>query len=816
MFRAFRRSILLCAAAFVCGAAASESGSLPDGGDLSLFSGLNALEKDPGALLDTARAALAAGNVLRAERCLALFRRHFPERSPGLLPFWIDLAAHRSEEAWAFLRSVAENSRGEERYEALYLLARKAFDEKQYFVSSAFFGQLDRPEVPAPWRLYGRSGLICCLINSGAFGEAEQLVTRSAAEFPGEARLWEKFTVWLYGRSGRSGELHIYWARVGKDHPAQPDALLFEGLSSGAAAAEKKGLFAQGERLRADAWKFASDDGERRECLKSLAMLQKDHFPRHALKTVDFFLNFFKEDPARGDMLLVQGEVLNKVGEYRRALKVLYEVLNDPALAPSLRARAALQGAFAAEKISDLSLARELYNSAIRRLDSGSPEAGQAKMQLLEFFLRTGDFAPAAVLGEELSGLPGVDQELLNLHRLQALTRLKRYAAAAVEAAKLAGSKTPARAAEGAWQLARLTELQEKTKEARDLYLKFTGNFPGDSRAPDALLAAAGIALRDRNFASAAAEFVSFAERYPRRTDLKNALWAAIYALLKQGAPAQELQAARLLEQLEKEFPGSREYELGLMEIARYRFDRGTYDRALELLERFLKARPESPAAPQALLLSLKIFDKTGNHAGTLACADRILDKFPSSDAAVDAAFFAGASCFRNGDYTRALKYYERAGELGGGGIISLVAAGEAADCHLQLRKPENLAAARKIYRGLADKTEFPAVRTQALFKLGLACEYGKMNRQALDAYEELLQLAVSSPEVRRSAGTGDWCARAARNALRIILGTLDMPDGSQRAQRIYQLYSLLQVPGSMVELNRYLSEIQQHYNLLD
>ena len=816
MFRAFRRSFLLCAAAFACGAVASESGTLPNRGDLSLFSGLTALKTDPEALLDAARAALAAGNVLQAERCLALFRRDFPERSPGLLPFWIDLAANRSAEAWSFLRSVAEHSRGEERYEALYLLARKAFDEKNFFVSSSFFGQLDKPDVPAPWRLYGRSGMICCLMNAGAFGEAEQLVTRSAAEFPGEARLWEKYTVWLYGRSGRAGDLHVYWARVGKNQPPHPDALLFEGLSAGAAAAGKMALFAQGERLRADAYKFASGDGERRECLKSLAALQKDHFPRHALKTVDFFLNFFKDDPDRADMLLVKGEAYNKIGEYRRALQVLHEMLNDSSLAPSLRARAALLGAFAAEKLSDLSLARELYNSAIRRLDPRTPEAGQAKMQLLEFFLRTGEFGPAAVLGEELSGLSGVDQELLNQHRLQALTRLKRYDAAAAVAAKLAGSGTPARAAEGAWQLARLTELQEKTKEARELYLKFAGNFPRDSRAPDAQLAAAGIALRSRDFASAAAEFTSFANNYPKRSDLKDALWAAIYALLKQGAPAQELQAARLLERLEKEFPGSREYELGLMEIARYRFDRGTYDRALELLERFLKARPESPAVPQALLLSLKIHDKIGNHAGTLACADRILDKFPSSDAAVDAAFFAGASCFRNGDYKRALQFYERAGELGGGGVVSLVAAGEAADCHLQLRSPGDLAAARKIYRNLADKTEYPAMRTQALFKLGLVCEYQKKNRDALDAYEELLTLASRSPAVRQSAGAGNWCARAARNALRIIVSTRDMPDGAQRAQKIYDRYSLLHVPGSEEELDHYRSEINQHYNLLD
>ena len=69
---------------------------------------------------------------------------------------------------------------------------------------------------------------------------------------------------------------------------------------------------------------------------------------------------------------------------------------------------------------------------------------------------------------------------------------------------------------------------------------------------------------------------------------------------------------------------------------------------------------------------------------------------------------------------------------------------------------------------------------------------------------------------MRRSSGVAPWCARSARSALRIILGTPHLPDGSQRAQRIYRLYSLLELPGSAAELRNYLDEIRIHYNLLD
>ncbi|MBR2374114.1 MAG: tetratricopeptide repeat protein, partial [Lentisphaeria bacterium] len=242
----------------------------------------------------------------------------------------------------------------------------------------------------------------------------------------------------------------------------------------------------------------------------------------------------------------------------------------------------------------------------------------------------------------------------------------------------------------------------------------------------------------------------------------------------------------------------------------------GRYDEALELLEKFLRMRPDSSKAPEALILAVKLFEKIGNYTTAVEYADRILDKYPNTTFAVEAAMRGGSSCFQSGKYQQALKYYERAGELGGHGVMAQIAAGEAADCHLLLRKPENLAAARRIYARLASETEFPALRVQALYKLGLAFEYSSMNMKALEVYEKLLSLAVSSAKIRNSSGVGSWCARAAHSALRIILSAVDMPDGSQRAQRVYQMYSYLALPGSSDELRNYLKEIQKHYNLLD
>ena len=215
-------------------------------------------------------------------------------------------------------------------------------------------------------------------------------------------------------------------------------------------------------------------------------------------------------------------------------------------------------------------------------------------------------------------------------------------------------------------------------------------------------------------------------------------------------------------------------------------------------------------------MLGGRIFDKMGNHEKTMEYVDQLLDKFPNSPLAVEAAMLGGSSCFQRGNYERALKYYERACELGGRGVVAQIASGEAADCHLMLRKKENLAEAIRIYTELSQKPDFPALQIQAFYKLGFAYESGKDIKKALKVYEELLELAVRSEKIRRSSGVAPWCTRAAHAALRILLCNSQLPDGSQRAQRVFHLHSQLALPDSKGVLKKNLDEITQHYNLLE
>jgi tetratricopeptide (TPR) repeat protein len=475
-----------------------------------------------------------------------------------------------------------------------------------------------------------------------------------------------------------------------------------------------------------------------------------------------------------------------------------------------------LYAALTSEKLGDISVAREFYNSAIRRFGNQPAFDSQVKMQLLEFLLRTKEYASAAVLSEELTGAPGVDEEKLSLRRLIALKKLKRYAEAAEIAETLSRSPVPFRAAEGMWEVARLTELQEKFREARQLYLRFIERFPNEARVPEAMLSAADFALQQQDFAAAGRELEEFLQKFSRHEAVQKVLLGAVFSLIQQKDKSAFQRAEKLFERMKKEFSGTAEYDQALLEVARCYQAENNYTQALKLLEEFLKERPRSTLFNEALYLSAEIFEKIGNYSKAIEYVDRILDKTPNSHPGVDAVMLGGRCSFRSGDYRKALKYYERAGELGGRGVIALVAAGEAADCHVLLRQTENLKTAAGIYRKLADQTDFPALQAQALYKLGAVYEQMQDNLNALQAYEELLSLAVASPKVRQSSGAAAWCARSARNALRIVLAMPHLPDGSQRAQRIYYLYALLNLPGSADELRSYLAEIRKHYNLLD
>ena len=807
MICAPRQTILLCVAALIVNAAASEVERKPAGDLRSHWAGRVPFVLENGCAECKSRPLSGIYSAFSEEL----------KKSKGILSAFASLKQGNYKRFVERMEQTAADESDPGRFTARIFLADRAFQAEEYFkAGSLYFSLLNDGTVPLQAGLQGATGALEVLLRTGADKEALATLKKALLKFPGQQLLWEKFEVFFLGRIGDYLELNKIWTAIREKHPHAPEALLFEGLTKGADAAVTAQMRRTAEGFYADAFNFAVDDTGRRNCLKKIIAIQEKENPEKALLSVERYLRFFPRSADAGSVKLLKGELLVRMKKFSEALRNYREILNSKQFKFEARVQAAFRAAAVAEKNGDLSMAREFYNSAIRRFAAYPEFANRVKVRLLEFMIRSREFSSAAVLGDELAGVQGVDQGRLNILRLKALTELKRYADAAAIAHSLSFSSDIYSAAEGAWQLARLNELQGKNKEAEQLYIAFAEKFSTDKRVPDELLAAVDFAIKGRQFPSALARLRQYLQKFPDHSGVQKSMNAVVFVLLQSDAPENRKQAEEMFGKMNQLFPGALETDRAALELIRHSGRHDEYVTALKWIEKFLKERENSPLFPEALLLGAVNLERMGKFELAAGYVDRLLDKYPNSSFAVESAMLGGSCCFQAGDYRSALKYYERACELGGRGLMTQVAAGEAADCHLQLRKKENLTAAIRIYRDLANRSEFPALQIQALYKLAVAYEYDNNNMNALETYEELLTLAVNSEKVRRSSGAALWCAKGARSALRIILGNSNLPDGSQRAQRLYRLYSMLELPGSSGELRRYLEEIRKHYNLLD
>ena len=807
MICAPRQTILLCVAALIVNAAASEPEQNSASDLIKRFAGQVFYGVKNGGIRNEYANLRNAGKFLRS----------VSKGSHGLAAASAKLEKGDYDGFLEKLNSTALASSDPGRFTARIFLAEQARNNKLWEQALTFFlAVCDDESAPAFSAFQGTLGALECFVRSNQESEGLNLLKKAMSRFPEKQIFWEKVQIFLLGRTGNYLELAKTWDAVKEKHPHAPERLLFEGLCKGGDAAVAAQIPGSAERFYADAFNFAVDDAGRRNCLKKLILLQQKIAPEKALRSIERYRLFFPQAPDAGRVYLLQGEILIRLKRFSEGLELYRKLLTGRNYKPEERIQAAFRAAAVSEQQGNISVAREFYNSAIRLFSDRSELANRVKMQLLEFLIRTREFSSAAMLGEELAGTPGVELQRLNVFRLKALTELERYEEAAAIAQELSGSEDPLCSAEGAWQLARLKELQGKNKESQQLYLAFSERFPEDKRVPEALLAVADFSIKEKDFKGAYLKLSEYLKKFPDHSGVKRAMAVAVFSLLHYEAYENVERAEKIFKKMELLFPGSREYDQAALELIRYFCKHGEHASALKSLDDFLKKRPSSPWVSEGLLLGGRVLEKMGELDKAVEYVDRLLDKYPNSPFAVEAAMLGGSCSFQKSNYRRALEYYERACELGGRGVMAQVAAGEVADCHLQLKKKENLDAAVKIYRELVEKSEFPTLRVQALCKLGIAYEFRNEPMKALEAYEELLLLAVSSAKVRQSSGVALWCARSARSALRIILSNPHLPDGSQRAQRLYRLYSLLDLPGSSRELRRYLEEIRKHYNLLD
>ena len=200
--------------------------------------------------------------------------------------------------------------------------------------------------------------------------------------------------------------------------------------------------------------------------------------------------------------------------------------------------------------------------------------------------------------------------------------------------------------------------------------------------------------------------------------------------------------------------------------------------------------------------------------------AEGVLERYPASAVAADAAFLAGDLRFAAMDLAEAKTKLVKAYELRPAGVFGEVAAARVAECDLALyqdaQRPEEgkelLGKAEKEFSRLAREATDPDIRLLSMHKLGRCREYQGDTGAAADAFYRTLLYAQELRRTGRSFAP-QWCSRSVQEALLLLSGSDAPPDAQQRAMRIIDAARLLDLPGGAGELENLKNEFNERYS---
>ena len=761
-----------------------------------------ALLESAGTPVDAARLRLALGSALLrsgdlagARRTLGEFRRLYPHASPELLPGEIFAAEGRFEEARRCFRKLAEDSDTPDDLRARARLASARLS-LHLDASGEALGELSalkdkEAKTPAEILAEAEPVYIYTLIRLGRSGEAaKELAGRERkGESPAAALRFDLLELYRRFQAGAPvAEFTVGWEKLRSAVDPHPDDLVRRILDDAAQLAQRRKEFNAALRCWTDAFHFAGSDAERRDVLKNIFYCRRAVNAEDAAETARQYRRFFPDAPDRAQLLLSAAKQLVTENKIPAALELFEMVSADRGVTRAERFDAARSAAVAAERIREYGKARRMLEFLEREAKSDD-ERGEAALLCGEYLFRRKDFEGAArrvepLLEDHLRAVADRAAFLL----LRAGIELKRIPEALKIADRLKDSPTTEYAAFADYQTAALTEAKGEFAAARKLYLGFLSRFADSRYAPAARFAAARLAERDGDFAAAAREFRSFATLYP--TDPSAA--AALFLAVRGACLADDRKEAEEgLKQLLSRDAAAPERCAALLCFAQYLRRLGALDDEEKLLKLHF-AVAAAPADRAAMMLEkIRLLRARGRRGEAADAARKLLDEFPSSAIAADAALLAGDLLCDLGKYAEARKYFERAKTLRPAGLFGEIADGRLADCCFALssevRNDAELLRAVEIYNRLAENSRFPAVRLQSRFKAGQCREFLGGEAAAIDDYEQVLNYAL---QLRSEGGNPDfiWCSRAAHAAMRLLLNG-DRPDRLQRAARIAARY---------------------------
>jgi cellulose synthase operon protein C len=368
--------------------------------------------------------------------------------------------------------------------------------------------------------------------------------------------------------------------------------------------------------------------------------------------------------------------------------------------------------------------------------------------------------------------------------RAESLLALGRHADAARAYGELvkAVPKAPRR---GTWQLREATAwaADKKWKEVHDVLAAALPGLTGDDRA-QALLLDAGALVELRNPKAAAAALATIDKDHAGWSRRDEALLLQVRALREAGdSPA----ALAVAERLVKDFPKARSADVAWYRLGQLRQNAGRHDDAIAAYATSITADPKGTRAAWALLATGWCHEAKGRLPDAIRAWSDCITTYPKSAAAAAALLARADARQRSGDFAGGLADAERllAAAADGSMKLDAAAAGEArllsGLCLAGEKKPAQAAAA--FARLLEEQPSFAAA-DRVLFELGVAQALAGKPAESAAAFAELVKKFPKSGyaadawmEVGEARfAKGDWAAaeEAYRSAIAAVGSSTD------------------------------------------
>jgi TolA-binding protein len=461
---------------------------------------------------------------------------------------------------------------------------------------------------------------------------------------------------------------------------------------------------------------YRYQNGDYRGALEAFSGLQQD-YPQSAFRAAAYYW---------------QGESHAQLGQYDQALKAYQQVI---AAFPGERLRD-----YALLSAADMHVRQQRPAAAVPLLQEllnrypNSPVAVQARSYLGDTLFRAGQYPEAA----------GTYSQLLQM-----------------------GNGANYRAHALFWRAESMFQAGA-FEQAEEGYSHFLRSYPRGSRVEEALYGLGWAQLSAQKHRAALETFRRLEREFPRSRFRESLLYAKVYSYLtlKQSGAAQDL-----YRQLQREFPRGTWTGAATLEFARTAYESGDYDTAASLGRQLVEASPASPLAPVARVLQADLLYREGRFAEAIeayrraerdglpghvlertllkralasyqrrdftnaaADLDSLLQQFPNSPAAAEAAFWLGESRFYNRQYRQALQAYQRVPQSSARYPDALYSRG-----WVHYQSSDWLKAVAE-FEALVRNYPEAAVRSEALYRIGEVQFNLKNFDKAIGAYQQLVR----------------------------------------------------------------------------